>query len=242
MPVCKISSTSLINNFIFLRVWVRKSNCTLLPSPAWKAPPWKGTRWPKLRTKSANLSEKKTCPTDPTPPGLKMIQAIDHCIAAQGTACEKCQIVKWVQRTENVEVEIDLRRVPSSDSCNRNITKTIYKTPTVFPYKQRYQKTLKQLCLGTIEAVTTLGYRPADWTERTKIKLKSSLVLQKIIKKQGQQVNKNTKTLSLGFGHFVKTNVSNQQIVLVFFRPRFNQGTQAENIFFKTFRRRFSID
>jgi len=76
-----------------------------------------------------------------------------------------------------------------------------------FPYKQkhRYQKTQKQLCLGTIEAVTTLGYRPADWTERTKIKLKSSLVLQKIIKKQGQQINKKPKTLSLGFGHFVKT-------------------------------------
>ncbi len=44
---------------------------------------------------------------DPTS-RLKMIQAIDHCIAAQGRARNKCQIVKWVQRTENVEVEIDL--------------------------------------------------------------------------------------------------------------------------------------
>lgn len=61
--------------------------------------------------------------------------------------------------------------------------------------KQRYQKTLKQLCLGTIEAVTTLGYRPADWTERTKIKLKSSLVLQKNNQKTrttSQQKHQNT--------------------------------------------------
>ena len=44
---------------------------------------------------------------------LIMVQTVDHRVAAQGAASNECQVVKWVQRAKNVEVEVDLHRRPS---------------------------------------------------------------------------------------------------------------------------------